>query len=105
MRTEILGLVLACPAHTLLAPRTLRGHRSTHAQISRVSGAFPSFGKFFSPGWSGAGPGEGLTVRSGRALWGSTYFASGSRFFSALGQPAWPTANSTKRINLGFDPL
>ena len=74
MRTEILGLVLACPAHTLLAPRTLRGHRSTHAQISRVSGAFPSFGKFFSPGWSGAGPGEGLSVRSGRALWGVNLF-------------------------------
>ena len=33
-------------------------------QISRVSGASPSFAQFFSPGWSGAGPGEGLSVRA-----------------------------------------
>ena len=36
-------------------------------QISRVSGASPSFAQFFSPGWSGAGPGEGLSVRARRA--------------------------------------
>lgn len=56
MRTEIPGLVLACPAYILLAARALSAWSQERARvrINRVSGASPSFAQFFSPGWSGA---------------------------------------------------
>lgn len=96
MRAEIPGLVLACPAHILLAPRALSAWSQERArvQISRVSGASLSFAQFFFPGWSSAGPGEGLRVRARHA--------SGVKLFR-LRLKALPGASATRVADSKLD--